>query len=683
MLAGLQNVTFEFGARVIVKDATWHIQPNERIGLIGYNGTGKSTLLKLFAGQYLPSQGTVERSRSTTIGYLHQDLLSFDTNGSILEVALTAFERVLQLEKEIVELGHELEKDHENHDLLIRYTDALHEMDTLDGYSIHHRTEEILQGLGFSNSDLGRPFREFSGGWRMRVLLAKMILQNPDLLLLDEPTNHMDLPSIEWLEKYLQHYPGSVIIVSHDKYFLNRMVTKIVELYQRELHIYNGNYSFYETEKVQRVELQQRAFENQQDYIRQQERFIERFKAKASKAAAAQSAMKRLDKIDRIEDIQIERPNIKINFRVDKQPGRILATLKGATKKFGPITIVEDASAEIDRGDKIALIGANGKGKSTLLRMVAGAEPFEGERVWGHNVDESFYAQHQLEALDVNNTLIEEMQLCGSQKTDLELRVLLGCFLFSGDDVDKKIKVLSGGEKARVALAKTIISKANFLLLDEPTNHLDMHSCDLLIDALNKYEGSFLLVSHDRYFISKTANKIWEIEDQQIREFKGTYEEWVDWKERNVAAKAAAGSASAGKKDGNSNGQAKAADTVSAAAPSKATAAAKATAATAAPAPSKPAVTAPPPVGTPINKEAKKELQRQQRLFQELEEKIARLSEQRTRLEASLSDPGTYSDRNKFVAAETDYKKASEELKVANRQYEQVFEKIMELEKAL
>jgi ATP-binding cassette subfamily F protein 3 len=680
MLAGLQNVTFEFGARVIVKDATWHIQPNERIGLIGYNGTGKSTLLKLFAGQYLPSEGTVERSRSTTIGYLHQDLLSFDTNGSILEVALTAFERVLQLEKEIVELGHELEKDHENNDLLIRYTDALHEMDTLDGYSIHHRTEEILQGLGFSNSDLGRPFREFSGGWRMRVLLAKMILQNPDLLLLDEPTNHMDLPSIEWLEKYLQHYPGSVIIVSHDKYFLNRMVTKIVELYQRELHVYNGNYSFYETEKVQRVELQQRAFENQQDYIRQQERFIERFKAKASKAAAAQSAMKRLDKIDRIEDIQIERPNIKINFRVDKQPGRILATLKEATKKFGPITIVENASAEIDRGDKIALIGANGKGKSTLLRMVAGAEPFEGERVWGHNVDESFYAQHQLEALDVNNTLIEEMQLCGSQKTDLELRVLLGCFLFSGDDVDKKIKVLSGGEKARVALAKTIISKANFLLLDEPTNHLDMHSCDLLIDALNKYEGSFLLVSHDRYFISKTANKIWEIEDQQIREFKGTYEEWVDWKERNVAAKAAAGStsASAGKKDGNSNGQAKAAGNGSATSTSPSPAKA------AAPSEVKTSMTPPPPpAGTPINKEAKKELQRQQRLFQDLEEKIATLSEQRSKLEASLSDPGTYSDRNKFVAAEADYKKASEELKVANRQYEQVFEKIMELEKAL
>jgi ATP-binding cassette subfamily F protein 3 len=652
MLAGLQNVTFEFGARVIVRDATWHIQPNERIGLIGYNGTGKSTLLKLFVGEYLPSLGTVERSRTTTIGYLHQDLLSFDTNGSILDVAMTAFERVQQLEKEIELLGKQLEKDHENEALLHQYTDALHEMDTLDGYTIQNRTEEILQGLGFSNSDLSRSFREFSGGWRMRVLLARMILQRPDLLLLDEPTNHMDLPSIEWLEKYLQHYQGSVIIVSHDKYFLNRMVTKIVELYQKELHIYNGNYTFYETEKLQRVELQQRAFENQQDYIRQQERFIERFRAKASKAAAAQSAMKRLEKIDRIEDVEIERPNIRINFRIDKTPGRVLATLRHATKTFGPLTIVENASAEIDRGDKIALIGANGKGKSTLLRMIAGTEPFTGERVWGHNVDESFYAQHQMEALDVNNTVLEEMQLCGSQKTDLELRVLLGCFLFSGDDVEKKIKVLSGGEKARVALAKTIVSKANFLLLDEPTNHLDMHSCELLIEALNKYEGSYLLVSHDRYFISKTANKIWEIDNHQLREFKGTYEEWVDWKERNLAAKADAAAKTA-----------RTAPVVPVAPPPKA-----------APA-TKPAA--------PINKEAKKELQRHQRLFQELEAKIATLTKQKSKLEASLADPATYSDKNKFVTAEADYKKTSDELSKANRQYEEVFDKIVELEKTL
>src|SRR3954471_15438449 len=531
MLIGLNNVTFEFGARLIVQDATWHIHPGERIGLIGYNGIGKSTLLKVLVGEYQPSAGTVERGRGTTIGYLHQDLLSFDTNDSILDVAMGAFEKVKQLEKEIEALGIELEKTSDEK-LLEQYTDKLHELEVLGGYNIHHKTEEVLQGLGFENSQLTRPYKEFSGGWRMRVLLAKMILQQPDLLLLDEPTNHLDLPSIEWLEKYLIHYQGSVVIVSHDKYFLDRMVTKIVEVYQRQLHIYNGNYSYYEEEKVQRVELQQRAFENQQDYIRQQERFIERFRAKASKAAAAQSAMKRLEKLDRVEQVEIERPNLKINFQVDKQPGKIITTLKQATKKFGDNVIVENTEVEIDRGDKIALIGANGKGKSTVLRMIAGTEPFNGERIGGHNVQESFYAQHQLEALNINNTVLDEMKEAGSQKTELELRSLLGCFLFSGDDVEKKIKVLSGGEKARVALAKVITSKANFLMLDEPTNHLDIHSVDLLAESLNKYEGTIILVSHDRYFISKTATVIWEIVDHKTKAFKGGYEEYVEWKER-------------------------------------------------------------------------------------------------------------------------------------------------------
>lgn len=437
MLAGFQNVTFEFGARAIVEDATWHIQPGERIGLIGYNGTGKSTLLKLLVGQYQPSSGTVERSRTTSMGYLHQDLLSFETEESIVQVALGAFERVLQLEKEIEELGHELERTGDEK-TLHEYSDRLHEMDTLDGYSIHHKTEEVLQGLGFANADLQRPYKEFSGGWRMRVLLAKMILQQPDLLLLDEPTNHLDLPSIEWLEKYLLHYQGSVVIVSHDKYFLNRMVTKIVEVYQQQLHIYTGNYDYYEKEKAIRVEMQQKAYENQQDYIRQNERLVERFRAKASKAAMAQSIMKKLDKLDRIEEAAIERPDIRINFRVDKQPGKVLVELHNVSKAFGDNVIIENSSIEIDRGDKIALIGANGKGKSTLLRIIAGVEQFsQGERKWGHNVEESFYAQHQLEALNINNTILDEMKECGSQMTELELRGLLGCFLFSGDESDK------------------------------------------------------------------------------------------------------------------------------------------------------------------------------------------------------------------------------------------------------
>ncbi len=651
MLAGLQNVTFEFGARVIVEEATWHIQPGERIGLIGYNGTGKSTLLKLLVGQYLPSVGTVERSRTTSIGYLHQDLLSFDTTESILQVAMSAFERVLQLEKEIEILGKELERTGDEK-TLYEYSDKLHELETAGGYDIHHRTEEVLQGLGFSNADLQRPYKEYSGGWRMRVLLAKMILQQPDLLLLDEPTNHLDLPSIEWLEKYLLHYQGSVVIVSHDKYFLNRMVTKIVEVYQQQLHIYTGNYDYYEKEKAIRIDMQQKAFENQQDYIRQQERFVERFKAKASKAAAAQSIQKRLDRLDRIEDVNVERPNIRINFRVDKEPGRVLVELKDIHKEFGGSNVIVDkGTAEIDRGDKIALIGANGKGKSTLLRIIAGVESYEGERKWGHNVEESFYAQHQLEALNINNTILDEMRECGSQMTDMELRTLLGCFLFGGDDADKKIKVLSGGEKARVALAKTMVSKANFLMLDEPTNHLDMHSCDLLIDALNKYQGTLILVSHDRHFVAKTANKIWEIIDHEIKEFKGGYDEYVAWKER--MAKQDVKEKKPGKPDKKQQPEEK-----------------------------KPAPP-PPPVNTApqlINKEAKKELQKLQRNFQELEKQIADLNTEKKRLEAALAEPATYTDRTKFVQTETAYKTVSDKLIPLGQEYEKVFERIMVLE---
>jgi ATP-binding cassette, subfamily F, member 3 len=656
MLLGLQNVTFEFGARTIVEDATWHIQPNERIGLIGYNGTGKSTLLKVLTRQYLPNAGTVEQGRETTIGFLHQDLLSFDTEDSILEVAMGAFERVKQLEKEIEAIGLELEKTGDEK-LAHDYADKLHELEVLGGYDIHHKTEEILQGLGFTNESLQQPYKLFSGGWRMRVLLAKMILMHPDVLLLDEPTNHLDLPSIEWLEKYLKSYSGAVVMVSHDRYFLDRMVTKVVELYQQKLHFYTGNYSYYEQEKALRIDIQQKAYENQQDYIRQNERFVERFKAKASKAAAAQSIVKRLEKLDRIENVELERPNMRINFAIDKQPGRVICTLKNITKKFGDLTIMENTGAEIDRGDKIALIGANGKGKSTLLRVIVGTEEITGERVWGHNVDESFYAQHQLEALNIDNNVLEEMKDARSGKTDLELRSLLGCFLFSGDDVDKKIKVLSGGEKARVALAKTIVSKANFLMLDEPTNHLDIHSVELLIEALNKYEGSIVLVSHDRYFISKIANKIWEIEDHKIVEFKGSYAEWLDWKERREAERLKQQKATETNKQPETKPAGKAeAPTVN----------------------SKQQT-----VNSSVDKELKKEYQKHKNRFQQIEEKLAKLNTRKVELEAAMAAPENYANKDKFQQTETEYKKVTGELTLLNKEYETVFEKVMELEEKM
>jgi ATP-binding cassette subfamily F protein 3 len=649
MLAGFTNVTFEFGARAIIRNATWHIQPGERIGLIGYNGTGKSTLLKLLVGEYMPTGGVVERGKNVSIGYLHQDLLSAEIEKSILEVAMDAFENARSIEKELRRLEVELETKGDDMELLDKYSHLLHDFEVAGGYNMEHQAEEILHGLGFETDQFDKPYQKFSGGWRMRVLLAKMILQAPDILLLDEPTNHLDLPSIEWLEKYLIHYPGSVVIVSHDKYFLNRMVTKIVDLYQQELNQYTGNYEFFEKEKALRIEIQQKAFENQQDYIRQQERFVERFKAKASKAAAAQSIVKRLDRLERIESVELERPNIRMNFLVDKQPGKVICTLKDVSKSFGPIVLLKNANAEISRGDKIALIGANGKGKSTLLRIIAGTEVYDGEREWGHNVIESFYAQHQLEALGLNHNILEEMATSRAGKTELEYRSLLGCFLFGGEEVEKKIRVLSGGEKARVALAKVIVSKANFLMLDEPTNHLDMHSVDLLIESLNRYEGSMIIVSHDRHFISKTASVYWEIIDGKIRDFRGTYEEYVRWKEKLNAEEA---ELAAAKKE-----------------PAK--------------------TLAPEPANPKSNSQLsnysalKGDHQKQQKLFEKLEKELEEIKAKHAAAESTLADPKVYSDRNKFREAEKTLQQLQPQLQSAKARYENALEKLMELEEAM
>lgn len=647
MLISLQNISFYFGSRPILEDANWQIDTGQRIGLVGSNGAGKSTLLRIMTGEYKVDGGTINKPKDVTLGFFNQDLLSFSTDNSILSVGMQAFERAHEIEKEMEQLVKELESKPDDADLLDKYSHLLHDFEVAGGYEMEHKAAEVLEGLGFTTADLQRPYSEFSGGWRMRVLLAKMMLQAPDLLLLDEPTNHLDLPSIEWLERYLQSYPGSVVIVSHDRYFLDRMVNRIVEVWQQGLHLYTGNYSFYQKEKAERMEMQQRAYENQQDYIRQQERFVERFRAKASKAAQAQSALKRLDKLERIESPDTSIPVMNINFDVKVQPGKIICTLKDISKKFGNQVIFNHANAEINRGDKIALIGANGKGKSTLLRIIADKETYDGERKWGHNVEESFYAQHQLEALNVEHEILEEMSSAGTGKPELELRQLLGCFLFSGDDVFKKIRVLSGGEKARVALAKTIAMKGNFLMLDEPTNHLDMQSVEMLIDALNKYEGTFILVSHDRYFISKTANKIWVIEDGLIREFAGPYDEWVIYEQEKEKRKAASQSKSA-------------------------------------PAPVvEKKVVAPKQQPQQVSSELKqlqKEHQKKQRDFQKLEEQINKLNEEKAKIEQQLADPEFYSDKDKFRQVDDAYQKLNIELNRLSDNYDKLFEEILELE---
>ncbi len=363
----------------------------------------------------------------------------------------------------------------------------------------------------------------------MRVMLAKMLLQEPDLLMLDEPTNHLDLPSIEWLEEYLRSYKGTVIVVSHDRFFLDKMVSKIVEVAMQKIFEYPGNYSFYLESKEERMELQQRAFDNQQQFIKEQEKLINRFKAKASKATMAQSRVKMLDRLDRIESPEDDNREINIQFRVGVQPGRTLAELKDVSKSYPGVRIISHAEARIEKGDKIALIGANGKGKSTILRLLAQTDSYEGEITLGYNVRKAFYAQHQLESLNLQNEILTELAHFATDRPETELRTVLGCFLFAGDEVFKKIKVLSGGEKARVALAKTLLTEANFMILDEPTNHLDMRSINILIQSLQKYEGTFIVVSHDRYFVSEIANKIWWIEGEQIKEYPGTFAEYEYW----------------------------------------------------------------------------------------------------------------------------------------------------------
>jgi len=526
----IHNLSFSFGGRAMYEEASLQIKPKDKIGLIGLNGTGKSTLLRIIVGEYQPDGGTISKSKECTIGFLNQDLLSYQSEESILQVAMQAFERQNQIQSEINEIIKKLEKDYSD-SLVDKLSHLQEEFAILDGYSMQAKAEAILEGLGFSTESLQKPLSTFSGGWRMRVMLAKLLLQRPALLILDEPTNHLDLPSIQWIEEYLVDYDGAVLVVSHDRDFLDNIADTIVEVAQRKLHVYPGNYSDFLEQKAERQEIQKNAFQNQQALIKQTERFITRFKAKASKARQVQSRVKALERLDRIEDVIEENVKLHFRFTFSQASGKQVFELKNVSKNYGNLKILQNSSINIERGDKIALVGANGKGKSTLLRILLGTESFEGESKLGHNVKMTYYAQHQVEALNLDVDLLTELRQTGTTRTEVELRTILGCFLFSGEEVFKKIKVLSGGEKSRVALAKTLLSDANFLLLDEPTNHLDIISVSILSQALQSYEGSFIVVSHDRNFVRNIANKIWYIENQQIKEFLGTYDEYEIWQE--------------------------------------------------------------------------------------------------------------------------------------------------------
>ena len=543
----LNHITLAFGGRFIFKDLTWTLKPNLSIGLIGPNGAGKSTMLRVLAGKQKYDEGTIAVTGSATIGYLEQDVQEMPSDRSVKEEAMLAFTHVIQLQGREMEIMEEIEQeeDHESE----RYASLLAELGNVQNQLVAHeahriesKSEAVLTGLGFEPKDLDRPLRSFSGGWRMRVALAKLLLQNPTFLLLDEPTNHLDIDSIDWLEKYLRDYAGTVVIVSHDRYFLDRMVTTTVELYNGHLTEYAGNYSFYLQEREERRALQKAAYENQQKSIAETQRFIERFRYKATKAKQVQSRVKMLEKLERIPPPPSDQASIHIRFPMPERSGRVVLELSEFSKHYmtdeGRLDVFTRARGLIiERGDKVALVGRNGAGKSTLARMINGTEPFDGARNLGYKVERTFFAQHQADTLALDDTILDSMQSIATGQTETELRNILGAFLFTGDDVFKPIRVLSGGEKSRVALARTLLVPANFMILDEPTNHLDMQSINVLIEALQQYAGSFVVVSHDRHFLDQIVNKVWRAEDGQVREYLGNYSEYVWQVEHGTASK--------------------------------------------------------------------------------------------------------------------------------------------------
>jgi ATP-binding cassette subfamily F protein 3 len=524
------NVSFEFAGNFLYEDLYWNISNGQQIGLIGKNGTGKSTLLRLITGEYTATEGQIVREKNLNIGFLNQDMLSFSFELPLFQVVQMAFKNLQKLKQDIDDLLTRLDNGDYSEELLTELSDKQNDFLIQGGYEMDARTYEVLNGLGFEEKELYKPYNKFSGGWRMRAMLAQILLSNPDLLLLDEPTNHLDLPTIKWLEGYVNNISASYIVVSHDRHFLDKMVREIVEISNRKLNFYTGNYSKYLVQKAERYEIEKAAYENQQKEIQDTERFIERFKAKASKATQAQSRVKMLDKLERLSPPEEDSALMNLRFKISNQPGQDVVTIDTVTKSFKEKIVFDKATQVIRRGAKIGLIGPNGVGKTTLLKMISGDLPLDtGNIQLGYNVNLTYFAQHQLESLTLDYTIIEELRNHAPDWSETQIRTLLGCMLFTGDTVNKKIKILSGGEKSRVALAKTLVNQSNFMILDEPTNHLDIQSIEMLIDALKNYEGTFIVVSHDRYFLEQIANTIWYIENHQIREYPGTYAEFDEW----------------------------------------------------------------------------------------------------------------------------------------------------------
>jgi len=523
-----------FGHKLLFENCDWLITPRERSGLVGANGTGKSTLLKILGGMESLDYGTMSLTKGITQGYLPQDGLTL-SGRTIFEECLSVFADLRQMERELENLHTaigELEPESAEY---AAAADRLHHIDTefrnRDGYAIEAQVGTVLDGLGFRKEDWTRRTEHFSGGWQMRIALAKLLLEKPNMLLLDEPTNHLDLEARNWLEQYLANYPFAYVLISHDRYFLDVTVNKIVEIWNKQIHFYSGNYDQYLLQKEERRSQLESAYRNQRERIEQLEAFINRFRYQATKAKQVQSRIKELEKIERIE-VPPDEQTIHFSFPQPKPSGRIVAEFKDVSKSYGEKHVFSGASFIIERGDRIALVGVNGAGKSTMIKLLAGTEPLtSGSYTLGHNALPDYFAQDQYKELDPNARMIDDLGGASRSATNTELRTLLGCFLFSDDDVFKRIGVLSGGERNRYALARMLLAPSNFLLLDEPTNHLDMRAKDVLLEALSKYSGTVVFVSHDRYFIDNLATRIFEIEEGHVHVYPGNYEDYL-WRKQ-------------------------------------------------------------------------------------------------------------------------------------------------------
>ncbi len=546
----LSSAGKRFGEKLLFENADWQINPGERIGLVGANGTGKSTLLKILSGSETLDYGALSSTKGVTAGYLPQFGLEL-AGRTVFAECLAVFEDLRAAEVELEALTRSMShldpSSAEYGEVADRFHRLEHEFRTRDGYALEAQVGAVLSGLGFPKDDWNRRTEEFSGGWQMRIALAKLLLERPNLLLLDEPTNHLDLEARNWLEQYLLSYPHALVLVSHDRYFLDVTALKVVEIWNRRLNFYAGNYSRYLELRTERRAQLEAAHKNQQARIQQLEAFISRFRYQATKAKQVQSRIKELERMDRVEMPPEEEKAIHFSFPQPKPSGRIVAEFRDVHKSYGTKRVFDGASFVIERGDRVALVGVNGAGKSTLIRILTGLEPLtSGEFRLGHNVVPDYFAQDQYKQLDPSVRLIDDLMDLAPRSTQTELRSLLGSFLFSADEVFKTVGVLSGGERNRYALARLLLDPGNFLLLDEPTNHLDLRAKDVLLEALQKYSGTLVFVSHDRYFIDKLATRVFEVGDGEVQVYPGNYEDYL-WRksaqaaEQNIVAAAPAG----------------------------------------------------------------------------------------------------------------------------------------------